>query len=64
MEGEKGGFMKILIYLDKSGEWRWRMVAANGRKVATSGEGYTRKRDAVKAAKKFIKGVRIFYMET
>jgi uncharacterized protein len=27
-------------YLDRNGEWRWRFVAANGRTIADSGEGY------------------------
>lgn len=27
-------------YQDKHGEWRWRIVAANNRIVADSGEGY------------------------
>ena len=38
------------IYQDAGGEWRWRLVAANGRIVADSGEGYTRPRDAERAA--------------
>ena len=28
------------VYVDKAGEWRWRLRAANGR-VVDSGEGYT-----------------------
>lgn len=51
--------MKAKVCRDRAGEWRWRLVAANGRKVATSGEGYTRKRDAVRAARKFLKRVRL-----
>ncbi len=47
--------MTIKVYKDKAGEWRWRLVAANGKKVATSGEGYTRKRDAIRAARGFLK---------
>lgn len=27
------------------GKWRWRLVAANGRKIAVSGEGYHNKQD-------------------
>lgn len=41
--------MKIRIYKDRSGEWRWRMVARNGRVVADSAEGYKTKRGAVRA---------------
>lgn len=28
------------IYRDKADEWRWRLLAANGRTIADSGEGY------------------------
>lgn len=38
------------IYEDEAGEFRWRLVAANGRIVADSGEGYTRESDAHRAA--------------
>lgn len=37
------------LYEDKSSEWRWRMVASNGRIVADSGEGYSSKSGARKA---------------
>jgi len=32
-------------YTDKAGEHRWRLLAANGLSIATSGEGYKDKRD-------------------
>lgn len=51
--------MKIKIYLDKGGEWRWSLVSRNGKKVAASGEGYTRKYEVIRAARKFLKAVRI-----
>lgn len=38
------------IYQDEAGEWRWRLVAANNRIIADSGEGYKKEqtaRDAV-----------------
>jgi hypothetical protein len=37
--------MKLIIeiYKDRKGEWRWRAKAKNGRIVADSAEGYTRK---------------------
>lgn len=39
--------MKFKVY--KSGkQWRWRMVASNGKIVATSGEAYKRRADALK----------------
>lgn len=34
---------KIEIYKDKKSEFRWRLFSANGRVIADSGEGYTRK---------------------
>ena len=34
---------KFEIYKDSKGEFRWRMVAANGQTVATGGEGYKSK---------------------
>ena len=37
---------KFQIFQDKSGEYRWRLRAANGQIVATSGEGYKAKADA------------------
>lgn len=32
--------MKFEFYQDKKKEWRWRLVARNGKTVADSGEGY------------------------
>lgn len=34
--------MKFEIYRDKAKEWRWRLVAKNGKTIADSGEGYKR----------------------
>ena len=39
----------IQIYCDARREWRWRLVAANGRTIADSGEGYKRKSGALRA---------------
>lgn len=36
-------------YEDGAGEYRWRLVASNGKVVADSGEGYTREEDVVRA---------------
>ena len=38
------------VYQDALGEWRWRLVAANGAIVADSAESYTRASDAERAA--------------
>lgn len=33
--------MTYVYYKDHKGEWRWRLVASNGRIIADSGEGYS-----------------------
>jgi uncharacterized protein YegP (UPF0339 family) len=38
---------KVTYYRDTAGEWRWRLVAANGNLIAESGEGYERLDGAV-----------------
>jgi uncharacterized protein YegP (UPF0339 family) len=42
---------KFEVYLDRSGEWRWRFRANNGRIVADSGEGYKNKSDCEDGAR-------------
>jgi uncharacterized protein YegP (UPF0339 family) len=32
--------VKFHVYQDKIGDWRWRLVARNGKVIADSGEGY------------------------
>ena len=49
---------KFQIYKDKKGEWRWRLVARNGRIVADSAEGYKTKWGAWKAVKTVIEIVK------
>jgi uncharacterized protein YegP (UPF0339 family) len=44
--------VKLDIYEDAAGEWRWRIVARNGRIVADSGEGYATKSNAKRAAER------------
>lgn len=44
--------MKFQIYADKGGEFRWRLVAANGQTVASSGEAFDSKANAKRAAEK------------
>jgi uncharacterized protein YegP (UPF0339 family) len=46
--------MKFVIYQDKKKEWRWRLIASNGRQVADSGEGYKRVHFCQKAITKII----------
>ena len=43
---EEGDYkMQVQIYRDKAGDWRWRLVAANGNVVADSSEGYENRGD-------------------
>ena len=35
------------VFRDASGEWRWRLKAANGRVIADSGEGYANQSDCL-----------------
>ncbi len=39
------------VYQDSADEWRWRLVAKNGRIIADSAEGYVEKRKAIGGAK-------------
>lgn len=41
--------MKFQVFKDVSSQYRWRMVAANGRIIAVSGEGYHNKKDCTDA---------------
>lgn len=39
---------QVRLYRDRKKEWRWTLYAANGRKVAATGEGYKRRAHAIK----------------
>lgn len=39
--------MHFKLYKDMSSQWRWRLVAANGKTIADSGESYWNKSDAL-----------------
>ena len=41
--------MSYYIYKDSQSHWRWYLQAANGRKLADSGEGYWNKQDCLNA---------------
>ena len=47
--------MAYQVYKDAIGQYRWRLVAANGRRIADSGEGYNNKADCL-AAIALVKG--------
>ena len=36
------------VFRDRAGEWRWRLVHRNGNIIATSGEGYVSRQNALK----------------
>ena len=42
---------KFLVYKDKSGEFRWKLVHTNGQVIADSGEGYKAKAGATNGIK-------------
>jgi uncharacterized protein YegP (UPF0339 family) len=47
-QGKRGITLMIYqIYKDAKGEWRWRLIAANGRVIASSTEGYQSKQDCL-----------------
>ena len=39
--------MRYYIYKDNSNQWRWRLLAANNRTIADSGESYYNKQDCL-----------------
>ena len=42
--------LRFEVYADQSAKWRWRLIAANGKIIADSGEGYASEYNAVRAA--------------
>jgi hypothetical protein len=49
----------VTIYADAAGDWRWRVVATNGRTLADSGEGYANRSHAVEMAGRLFPGATI-----
>jgi uncharacterized protein len=47
--------MHYVVYRDTSVQWRWRLVAANGKTIADSGEAYRNKADCL-AGIQLVKG--------
>jgi uncharacterized protein len=45
--------MTFHIYKDRKKEFRWRLVASNGKTVADSGEGYKRRTMCKKSVMRF-----------
>ena len=48
---------RFVVFQDKKKQWRWLLVAANGRKLA-QGEAHTRKADAERAVKTVIETIK------
>lgn len=46
-------FPRFEVYEDSEGDYRWRLVARNGKIMADSAEGYTSRRGAKRAALRF-----------
>jgi amphi-Trp domain-containing protein len=44
--GSAGSQATFEVFRDRADEWRWRLVHRNGNVIATSGEGYTTRRNA------------------
>lgn len=47
--------MKIEMYMDSGGEWRWRLRTPNGRIVADSSEGYASRAGVRRSIANFVK---------
>ncbi len=45
--------MRIIVFEDAAGEWRWHAKERKGRIMADSGEGYASKSNAKRAATRF-----------
>ncbi len=52
-----GGKLKFEIYQDNAKEYRWRLKAANGATLATSGQGYKAKADCKNGVERIQKDV-------
>lgn len=50
---------EFVKYRDANGEWRWRLVAANGKRVADSAEGYKTKAGVERAIDRMMDAVMI-----
>ena len=48
--------MKFQFYQDDKGEWRWRLVARNGKIIADSAEGYVNKAAMIRIVKRIKEG--------
>lgn len=49
--------LTVELFADRRGKWRWRITARNGKLVATAGESFASKSNAVRAWRAFRRGV-------
>lgn len=56
--------MQFDVYADTGGNYRWRLIAGNGQKVASSGEAFASKSNATRAAEGFKAGAKTYHYET
>lgn len=49
--------MKVQIYIDEGGRWRWRIRANNKKIVACSGESFYDKHNAKRGAQSFVRSL-------
>ncbi len=49
----------VTLYRDRRHEWRWRVVASNGRILADSGEGYRRIGSCLRIVRSLFPGLRV-----
>lgn len=47
-------YPRFVIYEDQAGEWRWRLVAGNGRVVADGSESYVSRSNVVRAVRRVV----------
>lgn len=56
--------MRFEVYRDERKEWRWRLIAVNGKKVAVSGEGYHNYGDMMDTIMLIRAGVGMAYLDS
>ena len=55
--------MTLEYYRDKKREWRWRIKADNGKILADSAEGYTRRVSCIAAVDNIVRAIKNFDMD-
>lgn len=45
---------RVIVYRDVASDWRWRYVAQNSHVMADSGQGYSRRIDCMRAARRVV----------